>query len=154
MQNYQHILLAADYSEHCDTVARKAKSLAHLYQAKLSLIHVLDNIPVPDTGYGTLIQLDKDYDNELLEAEKNKFIRLCHRLDIDPARQWLVWGVPKQEIVKIAAQEQVDLIVAGAHGWHGLALLLLGSTTDSILHHAPCDVIAIRLQDDMPASKT
>jgi len=154
MQNYQHILLAADYSEHCDTVAGKAKALADLYQAKLSLIHVVDNIPMPDTGYGTVIQLDKDYDDKLLAAEKNKFIQLCRRLEIKPANRWLVWGVPKQEIVRIAAQEQVDLIVAGSHGWHGLALLLLGSTADNILHHAPCDVMVIRLKDDIPASMT
>lgn len=145
MQNYQHILLAADYSEHCDAVARKAKALACLYQAKLSLIHVLDNIPMPDTNYGSVIQLDKDSGNELLETEKSRFMQLCNQLEIDPAHRWLVWGIPKQEIVRIAAQEQVDLIVAGSHGWRGLALLLLGSTADSILHHVSCDVMAVRL---------
>ena len=40
----------------------------------------------------------------------------------------------------------VDLIVVGSHGRHGLALLL-GSTADAVLHHAKCDVMAVRLQD-------
>jgi universal stress protein A len=146
MPYYQHILLAADYSEHGYAVAAKAKTLARLYQAKLSLIHVLDNIPMPDTGYGTLIQLDKDSDNDLLEVEKHKFIALCHQLAIDPANRWLIWGVPKQEIVQMAVDKQVDLIVVGSHGRHGLALLL-GSTANSILHYALCDVMAVRLQD-------
>ena len=147
MSDYQHILLAVDYSEHGDYVAVKARSLANKYQAKLSIIHVLDNIPMPDTNYGTVIPLDQDSSYDLLEAEKVKLRQLGDRMHVDPANRWLVWGVPKQEIIQIAAQEQVDLIVVGSHGRHGLALLL-GSTANSVLHHALFDVLAIRLQND------
>ena len=147
MRDYQHILLAVDYSEHGDYVAVKARSLANKYQAKLSIIHVLDNIPMPDTNYGTVIPLDQDSSYDLLEAEKAKLMQLGSMLGVDPANRWLVWGVPKQEIIEIAGQKQVDLIVVGSHGRHGLALLL-GSTANSILHYAKCDVMAIRLQDD------
>ncbi len=59
----------------------------------------------------------------------------------------MVWGVPGQEIVRLAEQEQIDLIIVGSHGRHGLALLL-GSTASNVLHHAKCDVLAIRLQDE------
>lgn len=144
MSHYQHILLAADYSPHCDFVASKAKALAESYQAKLSIIHVLDNIPMPDTNYGEVISLNEDTGYNLLELEKSKLIKLGKQLEIDITQQWLVWGVPNQEIVRIAKQENVDLIVAGSHGRHGFALLL-GSTANSILHHAPCDVLAVRL---------
>ena len=147
MSDYQHILLAVDYSEHGDYVAVKARSLANKYQAKLSIIHVLDNIPMPDTNYGTVIAMDQDSSYDLLEAEKAKLMQLGSMLGVDPANRWLVWGVPKQEIIEIAGQKQVDLIVVGSHGRHGLALLL-GSTANSILHYAKCDVMAIRLQDD------
>jgi universal stress protein A len=121
--------------------------LANKYQAKLSIIHVLDNIPMPDTNYGTVIALDQDSSYDLLEAEKAKLMQLGSKLSVDPANRWLVWGVPKQEIIEIAGQKQVDLIVVGSHGRHGLALLL-GSTANSILHYAKCDVMAIRLQDE------
>jgi len=147
MSDYQHILLAVDYSEHGDYVAVKAKSLANKYQAKLSIIHVLDNIPMPDTNYGAVIALDKDSAYDLLEEEKAKFMQFGDQLKIDMANRWLVCGVPKQEIIQIAGQEVVDLIVVGSHGRHGLALLL-GSTANSVLHYAKCDVMAIRLQDN------
>ena len=147
MGDYQHILLAVDYSEHGDYVAQKAKSLAKKYQATLSIIHVLDNIPMPDTGYGTVISLEQDSSYDLLEAEKTKLKQMAEKLGIDDANQWLVWGVPKQEIVQIAEQENIDLIVVGSHGRHGLALLL-GSTANSILHYAKCDVMAVRLIDE------
>ena len=147
MRDYQHVLLAVDYSEQGLYVAEKARSLAYRYQAKLSIIHVLDNIPMPDTNYGTVIPLDQDSSYDLLEAEKAKLMQLGARLHVDLANRWLLWGVPKQEIIRIAEQEKVDLIVVGSHGRHGLALLL-GSTANSVLHYAKCDVMAIRLQDD------
>ena len=146
MRDYQHVLLAVDYSEQGLYVAEKARSLAYRYQAKLSIIHVLDNIPMPDTNYGTVIPLDQDSSDELLEAEKAKLMQLGDQLNVDLANRWMLWGVPKQEIIHIAEQEQVDLIVVGSHGRHGLALLL-GSTANSVLHYAKCDVMAIRLQD-------
>jgi universal stress protein A len=147
MRDYQHVLLAVDYSEQGLYVAEKARSLAYRYQAKLSIIHVLDNIPMPDTNYGTVIPLNQDSSYDLLEAEKAKLMQLGDQLNVDLANRWMLWGVPKQEIIHIAEQEQVDLIVVGSHGRHGLALLL-GSTANSVLHYAKCDVMAIRLQDD------
>ena len=144
MSDYQHVLLAVDYTKHSVYVAEKARVLANKYQAKLSVIHVLDNIPMPDTNYGTVIALDQISPDELLEAEKIKFMELGDQLAIDVVNRWMVWGIPTQEIINIAAQEQVDLIIVGSHGRHGLALLL-GSTANSVLHHAKCDVMAVRL---------
>jgi universal stress protein A len=147
LADYRHILLAADFSEQGEYVALKSRSLANSYRAKLSIIHVLDNIPMPDTSYGTVIPLDKESCYDLLEAEKTKLMRMGDRLQINPSDRWLIWGVPKQEIVLLAERLAVDLIVTGSHGRHGLALLL-GSTANGVLHHAPCDVMAIRLPDD------
>ncbi|MGZ8946002.1 MAG: universal stress protein [Methylococcaceae bacterium] len=147
MGAYQHILLALDYSEQSSMVAQRAKDLAEKYQAKLSVIHVLDNIAMPDTGYGAVIPLTEDSGNELLEAEKTRLMQIGNQLNIDQANRWMVWGTPKQEIVELAKREQVDLIVIGSHGRHGLSLLL-GSTANSVLHYARCDVMAIRLLND------
>jgi universal stress protein A len=144
MSDYQHVLVAVDYTKHSVYVAEKARVLANKYQAKLSVIHVLDNIPMPDTNYGTVIALDQISADELLEAEKIKFMELGDQLAIDVVNRWMVWGIPTQEIINIADQEQVDLIIVGSHGRHGLALLL-GSTANSVLHHAKCDVMAVRL---------
>ncbi len=125
---------------------RKAHNLATLTGARMSIIHVLDNIPMPDTPYGTMIPLDAKTTYAMLEAEKNKFNEISEMLAIEPAHRWLVWGEPKQEITRVAEREHVDLIVVGSHGRHGLALLL-GSTANGVLHYAKCDVLAVRLQD-------
>jgi universal stress protein A len=147
MGAYQHILLAVDFSEHGGTVARRAKNLSEKYQAKLSVIHVLDNIPMSDTTYGTVIPLDKDSGYELLEVEKVRLMQIGNQLDVARANLWMVWGSPKEEICLLAEREQVDLIVVGSHGRHGLSLLL-GSTANSVLHYARCDLMAVRLLDN------
>lgn len=142
--NYQHLLLAVDFSIDIELVAKKAKHLADAYSAKLSILHVLDNIPMPDTNYGTQISLTENTGYDLLEVEKEKLITLAEKFNIPIEHQWLVWGVPEQEIINCAKNKQVDLIILGTHGKHGLALLL-GSTSSSVLHHAPCDILAVRL---------
>lgn len=147
MNSYKHILLAADYTGHSESVALRAKDLAEQYQAKLSIIHVLDDIPMPDTTYGTVISLDEDSSDERLETAKKSLQQIADQLDVDKENRWLVWGRPTEEIIRIAEQGRVDLIVAGSHGRHGLALLL-GSTANGLLHHAKCDLIAVRLEDD------
>ena len=144
MSDYQHILLAVDFSEQGLHVAEKARSLANKYKAKLSVVHVLDNIPMPDTNYGVVIPLDQDSLDGLLGAEKAKLMTIADHLDVALENRWMIWGIPKDEIINIADKEQVDLIVVGSHGRHGLALLL-GSTANSVLHHAKCDVLAVRL---------
>ncbi len=145
--NYRHILLAVDFTAHGNYVAQKAQYLAEIFKTKLSIIHVLDNIPMPDTAYGSAIPLNEHSRYDLLEAEKFKLKQIGVQLGVDPSHLWLIWGVPGQEIVRIANQENVDLIIVGSHGRHGLALLL-GSTANSVLHHAKCDVIAVRLRDE------
>lgn len=147
MSVYHHILLAVDFSPQDSQVMQKARNLSLQTGAKLSLIHVLDSIPMPDTPYGTIISLDTEIDYAMLEAEKQKLNQAGDMLGIDPVYRWLIWGEPKEEIIRVAEQENVDLIVIGSHGRHGLALLL-GSTANSVLHHANCDVLAVRLQDD------
>jgi universal stress protein A len=147
MSGYQHILIACDYSAQSRQIALKALWIAGLQQTKVSLLHVLDNVAMPDTVYGSVIPLDKTSDNPHLEQEKTKFSEFAEQLGIAKSDCWLIWGVPKQEILQFAQEQTVDLIVVGSHGRHGLALLL-GSTANGIVHHAKCDVLAVRLQDE------
>jgi universal stress protein A len=145
---YRHVLVAVDLSEQDTYVVQKARHLAQVFHAKLSTIHVLDNIPMPDTAYGTIIPLNEDSSYEMLEAVKAKLHKLGEWMAIDPELRWLVWGVPGEEIVRIARQEHVDLIMVGSHGRHGLGLLM-GSTANRVLHHAPCDVMAVRFPEEV-----
>lgn len=143
---YQHILLAAKYAPESDRVNQKALELAKQCSAKLSIVHVVDDTPLPDTSYGAIIPLDKDIQDQVLLKAKQNLLQVAGDLDVKSNDSWLIWGNPKQEIELFAEKINADLIVVGAHAKHGLALLL-GSVADSILCHAQCDVLAVHLPD-------
>ncbi|HEY8034976.1 MAG TPA: universal stress protein [Methylobacter sp.] len=147
MDSYKHILLAADFSEHGEDVANRAKELAEKYQAKLSIVHVMDNLLITDAAYGSTIPFDLDLTAELMAAAKKRLANLAEKLNIPEDSRWIETGSPKLEIIRVAEENKVDLIVVGSHGRHGFALLL-GSTANGVLHHALCDVLAVRLHND------
>lgn len=147
MDNYKHILLAVDFFENDNIVSMRGKDLADRYQARLSIIHVIDNIPITVSGYDMDIPVDYDLTAELTANAKQKLLQLAKELNIDDTNSWLEIGSPKEEIIRVAIENKVDLIVVGSHGRHGLALLL-GSTANSVLHHAQCDMLAVRLPDE------
>jgi universal stress protein A len=55
------------------------------------------------------------------------------------------FGNTKSEILRVAKDEAVDLIVLGSRERHGLAILV-NFTEDTVLHAAHCDVLAVRLK--------
>ncbi|MGH8550804.1 MAG: universal stress protein [Methylococcales bacterium] len=146
MEAYRHILLAADFTAHGDRVAQRAFDLARLYQAELSVCHSVDSLPIAESVYGPIIPFDGDLTAELVATAEKQLAILGETYGIPRDRQWVVIGSPKTEILLLAEEHAADLIVVGSHGRHGLGLLL-GSTASSILHHAKCDVMAVRLKD-------
>ena len=72
---------------------------------------------------------------------------LGQRLNVPEERQYMEVGITEKEILRVAEDRAVDLIVMGSHGRHGLALLL-GSTANAVLHHANIDVLAVRVNKD------
>jgi len=56
----------------------------------------------------------------------------------------VLFGSPESRIVETAEQMQANLIVMGSHGYNRWERLLLGSVSDSVIHHAPCSVLVVR----------
>ncbi|MEQ1558168.1 MAG: universal stress protein [Methyloglobulus sp.] len=146
MGNYKHILLAVDFFEQAQSVIDRAIALANINQASLSLIHIVEMIHLADSEYGFDGIMDADISNEMIAAAKIKLTRIGKELGVEQDRIWIEMGSPKLEINRIAEENQVDLIVVGSHGRHGLQLLL-GSTANGVLRHAKCDVLAVSLND-------
>lgn len=147
MNDYEKILAAVDFSDYDGIVIKQAWHLAGKLNATLNVIHVLDNIPMPDTPYGVVIALSDQSGDLLLEDEKNRFNQICDSVGIAPANRWLIWGKPQEEIIRLARKERVDLIVVGSHGHHGLAALM-GSTAKGVIFNAECDVLTVHLKDN------
>jgi nucleotide-binding universal stress UspA family protein len=53
-------------------------------------------------------------------------------------------GNPAAEIIKVAEQRGIELIVVGGHGQHAFERFLVGSIAERLVRHAPCDVLVAR----------
>ena len=144
---YQHVLFAADFSEDALQVGERAKEVARQSGARLSLIHVVEDVNIGlGGGYELLPVLSELPDQVLLQEPQAALGALAEKLGLDDAEQWVVNALSTKEGILGAAREHgADLIVVGSHGRHGLALLL-GSTANAVLHGAPCDVLAVRIR--------
>ena len=148
MSIYQNILLAVNLSPASHVIALKARELARHNQAKLSVVYVLDLPPVIDMECEpTFSGNNESLNNLLIDNATEELDTFIKHLNLELAQKWVVQGDSVEEIVHLAKDNQIDLIVMGSHGKNGLALLL-GSTANSMLHHARCDVLAVRLTDD------
>lgn len=147
MGNYQHILIAADFSEHSQRVISRAQEIAERYQAKLSICHIIEDFPIADFAYEPMISIDLDMRDAMLDSGKKHISDIAHKFNIPTENQWVEFGSPSLNVVRLAEDHKVDLIVVGSHGRHGIKLLL-GSTANGVLHHALCDVLAVRLTQE------
>lgn len=143
---YQHVLCAVDFSDEALKVAERAKDIAGKYGARLSLIHVVEDVNISlGGGYELLPVLPDLPDEALLQEARAELGKMAQRLGVEDAGLWVVNAISTKEGILGAVQDhQMDLIVVGSHGRHGLALLL-GSTANAVLHGAPCDVLAVRI---------
>lgn len=143
---YRHILFATDFSEQAILVGERAKHMARLYNARLTLLHVVEEVSI-SAGYELMPLLPEVPDEQTLLAAKENLSQLAQRLGLEESYRQVVTAVSTKEgILEAAEEHNVDLIVVGSHGRHGLALLL-GSTANAVMHGAPCDVLAVRIQE-------
>lgn len=144
MSSYKHVLIGLDLSTESQQVIDRVKLLFNQGDTKISLCHILE--PLAFT-YGGDIPVDlSDVQNQLQQQATERLAALAQQLDIPEQDQHIVLGHPAQEMHNMANSENIDLIVVGSHGRHGLALIF-GSTSNSVLHGASCDVLAVRITD-------
>jgi len=144
MNGYKHILAAADLSSQSDQVLQRAQSLADQSSAKLSLIYVMEHSPVAYGGEYS-IPIDASLEKSLEEKAKAGLTKLGSKFGIANSNQHLGRGSIRFAVINLAKELTIDLIVVGTHGHHGIDILL-GSRANAILHHAQCDVLAVRIQ--------
>lgn len=141
---YNNIVCAIDLSGSSESTCSRGIELARLYDAKLTLLHVLEHFP-------------QDRSNEVIAPEysdparyresqaRTGMTELANRLGFGDAGIDVLFSTQSawHDIVRLSTDRNADLIVVGSHGRHGLTAIL-GSTADSIVNHAPCDVLVVR----------
>lgn len=145
MSLYQHILVAIDFSEQTPSVYEKAVALQKIFNSRISFIHVVEYIPAEfsDTMISPPVL---EMNTQLFEIAEDRLKKLISTLGLRDAGCFVEQGNTRKEILRVAEEKSVDLIVIGSHGRSGVQLLL-GSTANAVLHGAPCDVLAARIQE-------
>ncbi len=144
MSHYRKILLAVDFSQTSDHVIDRASEISIDCDAEITLVHVAEYYQ-HEFNVGVYIP-ELNIEEELIEQSRKKLQNIAEKMDVPEARQLIEVGSPKGEIIRIAEEQECDLIIIGSHGRHGLGLMM-GSTANGVLHHAPCDVLAVRIKE-------
>jgi universal stress protein A len=142
MTDYRRVLLVVDLSEDSILIGRRAQALATAVGAQIDLLHVVEYVPVEPMGETLMpaIQIE----DELLDRARQRLAALGAQLGVAASACRVEAGNVKSEIVRIAREIKADLIVLGSRERHGLSILV-NFTEDTVLHAAPCDVLAVRV---------
>jgi universal stress protein A len=144
---YRRILLVVDLTEDSLQIGRRARDLAATIGAELELLHVVEFMPVEPMG--ETIMPAVRIEDELLVRARQRLTALAQELGLPDAVHRVESGNVKTEVVRVARERQVDLIVLGSRERHGLSILV-NFTEDTVLHAAPCDVLAVRVGKTAP----
>ena len=142
MAAYKKILVLLDLTDSSEQIVAAARDVAAHSNAAMVLLHVVEFVPAEPMGETLMptVQIEED----LEERAKLKLSELSTRLKLSRASTRVEAGNKKTEILRVAKEEAVDLIVLGSRVRHGLGILV-NFTEDTVLHAAHCDVLAVRL---------
>ncbi len=145
MIRLQRILVPTDFSDCARHALTYGISFAREYEAELLLLHVVETVPV---GYASdlfpvpmaeVFQEMSGYARaelgKLAEEARGKGVKV---------RDQVSQGKPSAEIVRVAEEEKIDMIVLGTHGKGMLDKAIFGSTTERVVRRAPCPVLTTR----------
>jgi len=141
------ILVPVDFSPSSEKALAYAVPLARQFGAKLTLLHVVEPVATPDFAKSFPLAIEND---RLMAECKQHLERIAANLGIEPKlveKILACHGRAFDEIASAARTLKADLIVISTHGYTGLKHVLLGSTTERVVRHAPCPVLVVRARE-------
>jgi nucleotide-binding universal stress UspA family protein len=145
-----NVLVAMDDSEDSFRAVRFLQSLPLPRQARLRLLSVVEPVRYPTSApkalRGQLVEMIKELESKRRGELEKVLERAAAQLDekITRVTRATPTGDPASAIVATAVAHDADLIVVGARGRGGMERLLLGSVSESVLHHARCPILIVK----------
>ncbi len=145
MSLYQKSIVAIDPCVESDDLIEKAIAITD-DRNNITLVHVMEIMcALPTAPYAPVVIDTSQIESQVRLSAENHMKSLIkkHQLSADAFR--ILTGSTAAEIKNYAEEHDVDAIVIGSHGRHGLGLLL-GSTSSGVIHGCGCDVLVVRLK--------
>lgn len=147
MMQIRSILLPTDFSECANYALSYSAELARIFGARIICVNVIEPV-VPTVGYTGMAEPlpIADISEQLEDSAERELPKIagcdeCAGLDIEEV---IVHGEASSEIVRVARERGVDLIVISSHGRTGLGRILFGSTAEAVVRHATCPVLVVK----------
>ncbi|MGV2828528.1 universal stress protein [Myxosarcina sp. GI1(2024)] len=152
---YHKILVALDDSQLSQKAFEQSLLLAQMFNAELQLLNVISPAEAEYRNQVSLAGSGYYSDNIDETAQQEWQVRVESKLDYlqSLAEKAMRAGVsaelvreigkPEHKICQSAREWQADLIVIGSHGRKGLNELLMGSVSNYVSHHVPCDIMLV-----------
>jgi manganese transport protein len=136
-----HIGVALEHSEGDREIVSAAISMANLYKARLTLLHVVETPGAMVLGENSA-SLHSREDNAYLED-------LAREIEGEELKveTWLGTGNRIDKIVESIQHLGLDMLVLGSHGHKGLGDLIFGQTVDSVRHAISIPVLVVRIPE-------
>lgn len=136
-----HILVPTDFSAPSLKAVAYAKELARQTGARVSLLHIIEPVVLPDAAAMCVLP-----DDQLVARMRKRLSELGESYEekgFNFERVIVRKGTPFHEIALAAAAADSDLIVIATHGYTGLKHVLMGSTAERVVRHARCPVLVV-----------
>jgi nucleotide-binding universal stress UspA family protein len=145
------ILVATDGSNAGRSAIETMRKLALDDGDEIKIISIVDMaVPLAIDIYGgylpdtsELEKAAKDNAAKLISATEAQVKEIFAEKGVTISGE-VLFGTPESRIVETAEQMPADLVIVGSHGYNRWERLLLGSVSDSVIHHCPCSVLVVR----------
>jgi len=144
LKEVKKILVPVDFSDNSQKIFGAAVNVARRFEAELTCTFVVQNF-VDYDGFSIEHMPYIQFQAEMQASAEKKmaqFIKDNLPQDLAGSSTVLVGDVG-EEIVAFAAQEKIDLIIIGTHGYKGLDRVLFGSVAAKVVKTAPCPVLTV-----------
>jgi nucleotide-binding universal stress UspA family protein len=145
--NLKKILVPIDFSAQSRKAMQYGLSFAKQFNAEVLLLHVVELTPLPAPPL--MVVQDEATQAGVHESTAKELAAWRDEISSQAAVKASVRnGIsPHAEIVNAATEGNMDLIILGTQGRAGLAHLLIGSTAERVVRHAPCPVMVVRKRE-------
>ena len=144
MISLKNVLVPTDFSECSDAAVRYGFALAKAFDAKLHLLHVIQDPYTQPWGAEALPMAIGDLVSEWQAQAQKRLDATVPPADRDRVVTACKVAAPYSEILRYANEQKIDLIVLGTHGRGPMAHMLLGSVAEKVVRRAPCPVLTVR----------
>lgn len=139
----KRILVTTDFSDESRKAFRYAVAFAEQFGAALDVVSIVEPGPIMSGPEMSPIAMDPSATRESTKQKLGVWIAGEVPSTVQ-ATALVREGKPFLEIAAVAQERGSDLIVISTHGYSGLMHVLLGSTAEQVVRHAPCPVLVVR----------